>query len=142
MISPPPRSTRTDTLFPYTTLFRSRRQAGGGAASRASPAPRQAEGGRRAAPLPHREPPPPDRDGLVLRRGIRRRLPVQQAGPAASLADRTLDRHSADRPCRQADRHSHRSEERRVGKACFSTCRSRVSHSPQTQKSIASKTQK
>src|SRR3546814_14676637 len=23
MISPPPRSTRTDTLFPYTTLFRS-----------------------------------------------------------------------------------------------------------------------
>src|SRR3546814_8483974 len=27
MIRPPPRSTRTDTLFPYTTLFRSRRQA-------------------------------------------------------------------------------------------------------------------
>src|SRR3546814_1723923 len=64
-----------------------RRQAGGGAASRASPAPRQAEGGRRAAPLPHREPPPPDRTGLVLRRGIRRRLPVQQAGPAASRSE-------------------------------------------------------
>src|SRR3546814_3772414 len=28
MIRRPPRSTRTDTLFPYTTLFRSRRQAG------------------------------------------------------------------------------------------------------------------
>src|SRR3546814_7234937 len=27
MIRPPPRSTRTDTLFPYTTLFRSRLQA-------------------------------------------------------------------------------------------------------------------
>src|SRR3546814_16394287 len=26
MIRQPPRSTRTDTLFPYTTLFRSRRQ--------------------------------------------------------------------------------------------------------------------
>src|SRR3546814_1635522 len=26
MIRPPPRSTRTDTLFPYTTLFRSRCQ--------------------------------------------------------------------------------------------------------------------
>src|SRR3546814_20590078 len=26
MIRPPPRSTRTDTLFPYTTLFRSPRQ--------------------------------------------------------------------------------------------------------------------
>src|SRR3546814_10829721 len=25
MLRPPPRSTRTDTLFPYTTLFRSRR---------------------------------------------------------------------------------------------------------------------
>src|SRR3546814_8268542 len=28
MIRPPPRSTRTDTLFPYTTLFRSATQAG------------------------------------------------------------------------------------------------------------------
>src|SRR3546814_18020253 len=27
MIRPPPRSTRTDPLFPYTTLFRSREQA-------------------------------------------------------------------------------------------------------------------
>src|SRR3546814_10022249 len=33
MIRRPPRSTRTDTLFPYTTLFRSlEREAGGGAA--------------------------------------------------------------------------------------------------------------
>src|SRR3546814_2392506 len=29
MIRRPPRSTRTDTLFPYTTLFRSARRAGG-----------------------------------------------------------------------------------------------------------------
>src|SRR3546814_18262298 len=29
MIRRPPRSTRTDTLFPYTTLFRSSREAGG-----------------------------------------------------------------------------------------------------------------
>src|SRR3546814_3230026 len=28
MIRRPPRSTRTDTLFPYTTLFRSRREVG------------------------------------------------------------------------------------------------------------------
>src|SRR3546814_1385731 len=28
MLRRPPRSTRTDTLFPYTTLFRSRRSAG------------------------------------------------------------------------------------------------------------------
>src|SRR3546814_19010924 len=30
MIRRPPRSTRTDTLFPYTTLFRSQESAGGG----------------------------------------------------------------------------------------------------------------
>src|SRR3546814_6939759 len=30
MIRRPPRSTRTDTLFPYTTLFRSRARAGAG----------------------------------------------------------------------------------------------------------------
>src|SRR3546814_8126807 len=29
MIRRPPRSTRTDTLFPYSTLFRSRRRRGG-----------------------------------------------------------------------------------------------------------------
>src|SRR3546814_20736991 len=29
MIRRPPRSTRTDTLFPYTTLFRSRQMRGG-----------------------------------------------------------------------------------------------------------------
>src|SRR3546814_10070063 len=31
MIRRPPRSTRTDTLFPYTTLFRSRYRGGAGA---------------------------------------------------------------------------------------------------------------
>src|SRR3546814_11018593 len=33
MIRRPPRSTRTDTLFPYTTLFRSDRRATAGQAS-------------------------------------------------------------------------------------------------------------
>src|SRR3546814_14873794 len=42
----PPRSTRTDTLFPYTTLFRSRRVVGRGAA-RACAGPRT--GDQRAA---------------------------------------------------------------------------------------------
>src|SRR3546814_10332135 len=47
MIRRPPRSTRTDTLFPYTTLFRSERRHG--ARSRACPADRNA-----AAGAPHR----------------------------------------------------------------------------------------
>src|SRR3546814_15122401 len=34
MIRRPPRSTRTDTLFPYTTLFRSRNRAGPGGVDR------------------------------------------------------------------------------------------------------------
>src|SRR3546814_11152 len=34
MIRRPPRSTRTDTLFPYTTLFRSKKLAPGDAISR------------------------------------------------------------------------------------------------------------
>src|SRR3546814_11370068 len=48
MIRRPPRSTRTDTLFPYTTLFRSKRRHGKKApdrddAERATPAERLAD---------------------------------------------------------------------------------------------------
>src|SRR3546814_7691703 len=46
MIRRPPRSTRTDTLFPYTTLFRSGRHRSGARLSR-----RAAGGDRVAAPL-------------------------------------------------------------------------------------------
>src|SRR3546814_5758278 len=45
MIRRPPRSTRTDTLFPYTTLFRSRRSGG----RRGYPTGCSSEGGRREA---------------------------------------------------------------------------------------------
>src|SRR3546814_14874314 len=38
MIRRPPRSTRTDTLFPYTTLFRSTASRGGSRCSRAGTA--------------------------------------------------------------------------------------------------------
>src|SRR3546814_8386082 len=68
MIRRPPRSTRTDTLFPYTTLFRS--GPGGG---RACADPRR--GGRRlrAAGGPHR------RIGGGHREGPRRRHEPGQA---------------------------------------------------------------
>src|SRR3546814_1809492 len=54
MLRRPPRSTRTDTLFPYTTLFRSGRQArhvavGGG---RRPPGGHRAGGARRGGSLP------------------------------------------------------------------------------------------
>src|SRR3546814_13124513 len=50
MIRRPPRSTRTDTLFPYTTLFRSAR----GRADAALPAERLGTGARSHAALLHR----------------------------------------------------------------------------------------
>src|SRR3546814_19541632 len=94
MIQRPPRSTRTDTLFPYTTLFRSPR----------------------------------------LRPRLRR-------NPASrySVVRGTLDSRDRHR-CRMNDwlyvlGGAIRSEERCVGKACVSTCRSRRSpyHSKQNQ---------
>src|SRR3546814_3500948 len=52
MIRRPPRSTRTDTLFPYTTLFRSCRIYG---ARRRAAQPRQSLYPQRADPEFHRE---------------------------------------------------------------------------------------
>src|SRR3546814_17563440 len=89
MIRRPPRSTRTDTLFPYTTLFRSDRteiRFRNGADARAF----------EYGALFHRL--------QESSEGVRRH--IRCPGPRAS-----------------ADR----SEERRVGKECVSTCRSRWS---------------
>src|SRR3546814_15305651 len=65
MIRRPPRSTRTDTLFPYTTLFRSRTDDGangrrdGGAHRRLGRAPHPLRHGEGARPRdgPRRHPP-------------------------------------------------------------------------------------
>src|SRR3546814_10994889 len=102
MIRRPPRSTRTDTLFPYTTLFRSR--AG------------EHRFGREAAVL---------RDGArVVIRAEPDVEPVVHAlrHPAASPEEAV--RHAAERAGAEG---LHRSEERRVGKECVSPCRSRWS---------------
>src|SRR3546814_11408647 len=50
MIRRPPRSTRTDTLFPYTTLFRSCDAAAGGRAHRAGRLPAFPRHGLRSRP--------------------------------------------------------------------------------------------
>src|SRR3546814_2926954 len=74
MIRRPPRSTRTDTLFPYTTLFRSRhsaRQAGGSLSvgRRAGPHSRGHKSRRlRRPPRPRRS-----RRGRKEKRAVRRR---------------------------------------------------------------------
>src|SRR3546814_17944038 len=105
----PPRSTRTDTLFPYTTLFRSR-----------------LVGGR------------VDRHIVALRRPqlveIDRLILVERLKRLALLGRREariVKAAAVLRPVQRGKFHpAHlvgRSEERRVGKECVSTCRSRWS---------------
>src|SRR3546814_14357209 len=107
MIRRPPRSTRTDTLFPYTTLFRS--------------------GFRDSAPVPCRHAlghfaagrPPQGR-------------PDQSALAAFSASSSSFGARS-ETSCRMCSatvsrlRASSRSEERRVGQECVSTGRTRWS---------------
>src|SRR3546814_13618524 len=74
MIRRPPRSTRTDTLFPYTTLFRSPQPAvldRAGAGRRAARTAAAGRPGLRAGALP--------RHGLHDHRGGRAADPVRRA---------------------------------------------------------------
>src|SRR3546814_11669454 len=105
MIRRPPRSTRTDTLFPYTTLFRS-------------------DGVHRG-----RTEPGGNREGVVDRIWPDRRTRGRpyhrmdvQIGPREARVGGRSRRHDAARRLSSA-----RSEERRVGKECVSTCRFRWS---------------
>src|SRR3546814_16683495 len=112
MIRRPPRSTRTDTLFPYTTLFRSdadtlvvvvRLQLGehpGGVQQSRSAADDDAFLDRGAGSV-HR-----------VFDAILALLHLDLGGPADA---------------QHGDTAGQRSEERRVGKECVSTCRSRWS---------------
>src|SRR3546814_12927626 len=92
MIRRPPRSTRTDTLFPYTTLFRSARDRGG--ADRFHPfvqrdvaaAPPRAGRGRRGF-----------RFGLLLRTDRRRRSPPPRHRPPRGGGEGHEPDHAGDR---------------------------------------------
>src|SRR3546814_12619708 len=110
MLRRPPRSTRTDTLFPYTTLFRSDpprvRGIGEGGAREA----REGDGVAHARRLLH------DRRGLARHR----------VGAAERGALRELDDDDGIALIHRRDEAA-RSEERRVGKEWVSTCRSRWS---------------
>src|SRR3546814_15069540 len=106
MIRRPPRSTRTDTLFPYTTLFRSKDPCSGGG--------RHASGQGAAGP----------REGEPQAGQDQR--DQRQAGQDRQLlvrAEKTELVKLHDEEVEPPDR----SEERRVGKECVSTCRSRWS---------------
>src|SRR3546814_11038940 len=116
MIRRPPRSTRTDTLFPYTTLFRSgdriesehQAQKRGAGHGRPAPSVRSLPAPEVVESAAHREEDGDGEDGAEGRIG-------------AALPP--------DQPCerQRGQAHRHRSEERRVGKECVSTGRSRWS---------------
>src|SRR3546814_14149735 len=105
MIRRPPRATRTDTLFPYPTLFRSVEDHPFGTIARFDEALDDLQA-------------LDDLLGLELR--LRRREVFHQVD--AFLLQVEIFEEHADRLGADA-----RSEERRVGKECVSTCRSRWS---------------
>src|SRR3546814_16424093 len=112
MIRRPPRSTRTDTLFPYTTLFRSRRPlVGTGHRRPARNAPVHRLAGVFVAHC---------REHVArIRAALRVTDDVElQLAPTLVFAGTTVAR---------AQRRIGRSAERRVGKECVRTCRSRWS---------------
>src|SRR3546814_15343412 len=113
MLRQPPRSTRTETLFPYTTRFRSHVHA---SAERSSD--------------------PPNKPSIVGYNyriefvgealiGIRKEIVFHQPAPIRCNSSCFF---SLTFQLPRALAHAaHRSEERRVGKECVSTCRSRWS---------------
>src|SRR3546814_16316920 len=108
MIRRPPRSTRTDTLFPYTTLFRSERAAH----------PAAAQGLPRCAfHLPASRPAPGA--GQHARWLAVRRLP--HVLHAARMAGTGVVVPAGAGVARAVGQAARRSEERRVGKGCVST---------------------
>src|SRR3546814_19351332 len=117
MVRRPPRSTRTDTLFPYTTLFRSDR-AGAEALAKALRG-LEAVAWQRAVE---------GRETVVIRDGkeVERRVAPSDAllklliprGDASGAAGREMTPEKAE-----AFVLPERSEERRVGKECVRTCR-------------------
>src|SRR3546814_11641132 len=120
MIRRPPRSTRTDTLFPYTTLFRSLAPAGHRALLDAYA---RADTGAVAA-------------AYAAWRAAEEKLAAARAAVSEATRDREWLEHClaelqalAPQPGDEAEP-AERSAERRVGKECVRTCRSRWSPYP------------
>src|SRR3546814_19272343 len=108
MIRRPPRSTLTYTLFPYTTLFLSQDVVG-----------RHHQHARFQLRLEAQR----HVDGhlVAVEIGVERR-----ADERVELDRLALDQHRLERlDAETVERRRARSEERRVGKECVSTCRSR-----------------
>src|SRR3546814_7454199 len=105
MIRRPPRSTRTDTLFPYTTLFRSHGRTAAASVRFAQPARHDAGGGDARSP-PHQ--PHFGREDDAARQGAAERPHRRAALPAAARRGMKLGilTRPADRRVLDDDRHN------------------------------------
>src|SRR3546814_11542678 len=119
MIRRPPRSTRTDPLFPYTTLFRSHDLVGPGALDGALV-------GEEIHQRPNRrkEPAARGKDGV---NDSCLWSPIGKDVHEPTSPDIIPDVYSRQLHGTRARKCRIRSEERRVGEECVSTCRSRWS---------------
>src|SRR3546814_11956072 len=126
MIRRPPRSTRTDTLFPYTTLFRS---------SRRGPREHVADQRRFLGPMAAASRAVRATRKLGATPPLRRLARCRYAPARAARAGGTPHAIHARRTANDDDAVGDRSEERRVGKECVRTSRSRWSpyHAKKTQ---------
>src|SRR3546814_18467969 len=106
MIRRPPRSTRTDTLFPYTTLFRSHRVVTG------------RRGSERATGAHHL---------MIANQGDNAALNADHTHAIVGVRTQPAADQRIANPSKTAIGKPGRSEERRVGKEGVSTCRSRWS---------------
>src|SRR3546814_19997988 len=118
MIRRPPRSTRTDTLFPYTTLFRSHLAFAHRVEEELEVPQRPAERGEQVVQEQRGAP------AIGVGR-LARPADELTRGAVAHDQEAAPDR-IGDEPAEPDQAHS-RSEERRVGKECVSKCRSRWS---------------
>src|SRR3546814_15104319 len=111
MIRRPPRSTRTDTLFPYTTLFRSRSEATGARELGSDPKTGKPVSVRLGRFGPYAAIGTKDDEEKPTFASLRPGQSMHTITLAEALELFKLPRQL-------------RSEERRVGKECVSTCRS------------------
>src|SRR3546814_11320166 len=113
MIRRPPRSTRTDTLFPYTTLFRSARLSIVGNITCVSDVGLD------------RQNPFTELGGEVS--WLARKYRLKPNHFRYDFAGEKVGQNPKQRSVWTGSSRQRRSEERRVGKECVSTCRSRWS---------------
>src|SRR3546814_20440496 len=125
MIRRPPRSTRTDTLFPYTTLFRSHRVGQAVVAARAALLLPPWLGFHRLGPgrVAHAFDAIAPGTLLALATALVPALSTAVSASVLGPGARSRQRQHDDGEQVQPGR----SEERRVGKECVSKCRSRWS---------------